>query len=191
MAFESKNGNLEKFDVQKRHDSISPTLSSISTQLPTRPKNLHRSKSADSASFETYSGKPLDLELKDEIVITKDALEMLISNLSLNEIEEVTIGKECLEDKKPDSSENYFEACGSPRKIRNLSPWTPDGPIVKSLPGFFKMSQMIDDGTCVCLLLGCDEEVFTQNIKNINVTPRYFMCREHRAEVKKRYGYGS
>jgi len=191
MASESKNNDLEKFGVRKGHISISPTLSSTSEQLPTCPKNLYRSKSAGSASFETYSGKPLVLESKAGIVITKDALEMLISNLSLDEIEEVSTGKECLEDKKPESSENYFEACGSPGKISKLSPWTPDGPIVKSLPGFFKMSQMIADGTCICLLLGCDEEVFTQNIKNLGATPRYFMCREHRAEVKKRYGYGS
>ena len=187
MASESKNCNLKNVCVQKGHVSISPTLSS--THLKERPTKLFRSKSADSVMFETYSEKSLELVNNDEIVITRDALEMLISNLSLDEIEEVTNGNECIDGKEPECSENYFEACGSPRKISKLSPWTPDGPILKSLPGFFKMNQMIDDRTCVCPLLGCDKEVFTQNIKRSSATPRHFMCREHRAEVAERYGY--
>lgn len=190
MTSEYKHSVSKNIDIIIPSGHKTPTLpSSVPDKFPMN-RVLERSKIADSVRYSKKASEPPDLEEKaQEIVITKDALEALLSGMTLDEIEEVTDGS--IGDEKLVANENYFEACGSPGKLQKLSPWTPDGPILKSLPGYFKMGQMIQNQYCECLLLHCEEEVFTKNIDNLGVTPWYFLCREHREEVTERYGYGT
>jgi len=149
-------------------------------------KRMKRSKSFDCNNFKAG----LRSEEEDEIIITGEILEDLLSNLTLAEIEEIQT-ENGLEEKELESSDNYFEAFGSPEQLAKLSPWTPNGPILKSTPSFSEMSVMIKNGSCTCLLLHCDEEVLTGKIKPLAANPWYFMCRSHRKAVTKKYGYGS
>jgi hypothetical protein len=148
---------------------------------PTSPKKLSRSMSAGPILMKKGTEQK-------EIVITKNVLDDLLSNLSLDEVETVVEKDTALG--VEEKSENYYEAIGDPKKLRQLSPWTPDGPILKILPNYFEMFQMVDDEQCVCLLHGCKKEVSTQKINRDSMSPWYFMCREHRIEVTERYGYG-
>jgi len=167
---------------------LSPTRPCSTEGSYNEPQNkMRQSKKMDNVSFHKKS--LFNKKRNDEIILKREDLNYLLSNLNLAEIEEIQTGYE-IEEKNLESSENYFEAFGDKEKIHNLSPWTPDGPILKSTPSLLEMSKMIENGNCTCLLLHCEEEVFTGMINLLKANPWYFMCQRHRRDTSDKYGYG-
>lgn len=137
-------------------------------------------------------------ELNEDVVIPEDLLQELgklglghevTEETSFELIEVETIVGENNSLGKKEKSEDYFEAN---RDIpqNNLNPFHNDGPILKELPGFEEMNEMVDNGQSTCLLFGCKEKVKTSGVNKKKMTPWYFLCSEHQENVTKKYGYG-
>lgn len=153
-------------------------------------KDIDTPKKKDSVSvFENEKSK-------EEIVINKGDLDKLLSELSLVEMETIIENDNSDDDDSIGdkiSEEDYFEAVGDVEKIKNLSPWTPDGPILKKIPNgeeLLQMTKNLEKKDLPCLLLGCSNIVCKKVINTISLSPWYLLCSEHRKETTKRYGYG-
>ena len=128
----------------------------------------------------------------EEVVITDDllhGLEELGLGHDFEVIEVETIVGENNSLGKKEKSEDYFEANGDIPQ-NNFNPFHNHGPILKELPGFEEMNEMVDNGQSTCLLFGCNAEVKTSGVNKKKMTPWYFLCSEHQENVTKKYGYG-
>jgi hypothetical protein len=190
-----------KMDSPVKKSLNYPSYSDTKYENFTKPilsTSTHKTNKVLSTSSKKTPTKNKEDEI-DEInkidEISENNLEDLFDKLYLDEF--VTIknddGKESIDDGKERVFYNFFEighGC-DPKEIKKLSPWTDNGPILKTLPTFNEMEYFIKKQKCTCLLLNCEKSVVTKNIDiySFEITPWNFLCSYHKKKVRKKYGY--